>query len=90
MSSGSPVALILGVGANVGQHVVRAFAAKGYKIAIAARSLKEEDSTADQLHIRGDFANPDSVAEIFAKVKSKLGSPYVVVYNGTGSRWLWR
>ncbi|CAM1502584.1 Fc.00g073600.m01.CDS01 [Cosmosporella sp. VM-42] len=81
MPSNSPVALILGAGANIGQNVGRAFAAKGYKIALAARSLKEEDSTPDQLHIRSDFTDPDSVVSIFAKVKAELGAPYVVVYN---------
>lgn len=85
MPSASPVALILGAGANVGQNVARAFAAKGYRIALASRSLKEEDSSPSQLHIRGDFADPGSVAEIFAKVNSQLEPPSVVVYNGTVS-----
>ncbi|KAJ3542794.1 hypothetical protein NM208_g401 [Fusarium decemcellulare] len=82
MATSSPVALILGAGANVGQHVGRALAAKGYKIAFAARSAKEEDSTPTQLLIRGDFADPTSIASIFEKVKSQLGPPQVVVYNG--------
>lgn len=82
MPSGSPVALILGAGANIGHSVGRAFAAKGYKIALVARSAKEEESTPDQLHIRGDFSDPASIVDIFTKVKAKLGSPYVVVYNG--------
>ncbi|KAF7561918.1 hypothetical protein G7046_g2229 [Stylonectria norvegica] len=85
MPSGSPIALILGAGANVGQSVSRAFAAKGYKIALAARSLKEEDSTPDQLHIRGDFTDPESVANVFAKVKAKFGLPHVVIYNASSS-----
>lgn len=86
MPSSSPVALILGAGANVGQNVGRAFLAKGYKIALASRTLKEEDSTSSQVHIRADFTDPASVAEIFAKVKSQLDAPSVVVYNGTVSR----
>ncbi|KAI5459149.1 hypothetical protein BGZ63DRAFT_415800 [Mariannaea sp. PMI_226] len=81
MASTSPVALILGAGANIGQNVARAFVAKGYKVALAARSLQEDDSTPDQLHIKGDFSDADSIAGIFAKVKSQLGTPYVVVYN---------
>lgn len=85
MPSGSPVALILGAGTNIGQNVGRAFAAKGYSIALAARSLKEEDSTSTQLHIRGDLSDPNSVPQIFEKVKSQLGLPHVVVYNGTKS-----
>lgn len=83
MPSSSPVALILGAGANVGQHVGRAFLAKGYRIALASRSLKEEDSTPSQVHVRADFTDPSSVAEIFVKVKAQLGAPSVVVYNGS-------
>ena len=41
----APVALILGAGANVGHHVGQAFAAKGYKITLVARSLNADDST---------------------------------------------
>ena len=83
--SPSPVALILGAGANVGQNVGRAFLAKGYRIALASRSLREEDSSPSQVHIRGDFTDPASVAEIFAKVQSQLEAPSVVIYNGTVS-----
>lgn len=82
MPSGSPVALILGAGSNIGGHVGRAFASKGYRIALAARSLREEDSTPEQLHVRADFADPACIPDIFFKVKSKLGVPSVVVYNG--------
>jgi NAD(P)-dependent dehydrogenase (short-subunit alcohol dehydrogenase family) len=83
MPANSPVALILGAGSNIGQHVGRAFAAKGYKIALAARSLKEADSTPDQLHITSDFSDPESVVKAFAKVEAQLGLPSIVVYNGT-------
>jgi len=81
MPANSPVALILGAGSNIGHHVAAAFAAKGYKIVLAARSLKEEDSTPNQLNIKSDFSDPDSVVKAFAKVKSELGLPSVVVYN---------
>ena len=83
MPANSPVALILGAGGNIGHHVGRAFAAKGFKIALAARSIKEEDSTSDQLNIKADFADPESVVKTFAKVKSHFGLPSVVVFNGT-------
>lgn len=82
MSSTTPVALILGAGANVGHNVSRALIAKGYKTALVSRSLKEEDSTDSQLHIRGDFSDPKSIVDIFSKVQSSLGLPHVVVYNG--------
>lgn len=82
MVNTSPVILILGSGPNIGKHVARAFAAKGYKVAQASRSLKEADSTADQVNISSDFSDPESIIKTFSKVKSLLGLPSVVVYNG--------
>ena len=82
MPNVSPVILILGAGPNVGQHVARAFAAKGYKVALASRKLKEEDNTPDQVNISSDLSDPNSVATVFSKVKILLGPPSVVVYNG--------
>ncbi|KAI0148419.1 hypothetical protein GGR57DRAFT_475406 [Xylariaceae sp. FL1272] len=85
MSDPSPVALIFGAGANVGQNVGRAFAAEGYKVGLVARGLREEDSTDSQLHIRADLTQPNTIPEIFAKVKSHFGSPHVVVYNAAAA-----
>jgi NAD(P)-dependent dehydrogenase (short-subunit alcohol dehydrogenase family) len=82
MPNTSPVILILGSGPNVGQHVARAFVAKGYKVALASRRLKEEDSSADQVNISSDLSDPDSVIRVFSKVKALLGLPSVVIYNG--------
>ena len=78
----SQIVLILGSGPNVGQHVARAFAAKGYKIALASRKLKEEDNTAEQVNISSDLSDPKSVAEVFSRVKALWGVPSVVIYNG--------
>lgn len=82
MATSSPILLILGAGANVGQTVAKSFAAKGYKVALAARKLNEADSTQDTVNIQGDFSDPNSVAKVFEKVKAALGVPSVVVYNG--------
>lgn len=78
----SPVALIFGAGSNVGQSVAKAFGAKGYELALASRSLKSDDSTADELLVPTDCADTDSVIQAFAKVRSVCGPPSVVVYNG--------
>ncbi|OBT70426.1 hypothetical protein VE03_00236 [Pseudogymnoascus sp. 23342-1-I1] len=85
MSSTSPIILILGAGPNIGQAVSRIFASKGYKVALAARSLKEADSTDNQLNISCDFANSDDVVNAFKKVNKVLGIPSVVVYNVSAS-----
>ncbi|KAK2025049.1 NAD(P)-binding protein [Colletotrichum zoysiae] len=81
MPGSSPVALILGAGPKVGLPAASAFRKRGYRVAIAARSLDEADSTNEQLNIRSDFANPDDVVNAFTKVKKELGIPSVIVYN---------
>ncbi|KAK9381409.1 uncharacterized protein V2V93DRAFT_358703 [Kockiozyma suomiensis] len=83
MAGNSPVILILGAGPNIGQAVARTFASKGYKVALASRSLNEADSTANSLHIPSDFANPDDVVNAFKKVTNVFGIPSVVVYNAS-------
>jgi NAD(P)-dependent dehydrogenase (short-subunit alcohol dehydrogenase family) len=82
MAAKSPVVLILGAGPNIGQALVRIFASKGYKVALAARSLKEADSTDNQLNIPSDFSKTDDVVNAFTKVKKVFGIPSVVIYNG--------
>ncbi len=81
----SPVALIFGAGPNIGQAVARHFASQGYKVGLAARSLREADSTDDRLHIPSDFSRTDDVVGAFDKVKEVFGIPSVVVYNGMSS-----
>ncbi|OAP62650.1 hypothetical protein AYL99_01877 [Fonsecaea erecta] len=85
MPGTSPVILILGAGPNIGQAVGRTFASRGYKVALAARSLNEADSTDNQLNIKSDFANPDDVVNAFRKVNTAFGIPSVVVYNVSAS-----
>ncbi|EEU34292.1 uncharacterized protein NECHADRAFT_50337 [Fusarium vanettenii 77-13-4] len=83
MAAKSPVALILGAGPNIGQAIARTFASKGYKVALASRSLKEADSTENQLNIPSDFSKPDDVVNAFTKVKKVFGIPSVVIYNAS-------
>ena len=82
MSKASPIVLILGAGSNVGQHVAQAFREKGYRIALAARSVKESDNTDEQVYLPSDFSHPNSIVEAFSKIESSLGAPSVVIYNG--------
>jgi NAD(P)-dependent dehydrogenase (short-subunit alcohol dehydrogenase family) len=80
--SSQAVALIVGAGPNVGQHVARALASKGYKDALASRSTKNDDIGSNLFNFQIDLANPSSIPELFSKVKEALGTPSVVVYNG--------
>jgi NAD(P)-dependent dehydrogenase (short-subunit alcohol dehydrogenase family) len=82
MSKASPIVLILGAGSNVGQHVAQAFRDKGYRVALAARSVKESDNTDEQVYLPSDFSDPNSIVKAFTKLKSSLGVPSVVIYNG--------
>ena len=84
MASASKILLILGSGGRVGASVASLFGHKGYSVAIAARSLEDNKvNAAGQLELRADFANADTLAPTFEKVKEKFGAPpNVVVYNG--------
>ena len=77
-----PVILILGAGPNIGLSVANAFAAKGYKVALAARSAEDGMGEDGYLRLKLDLANTSEVEATFGKVKEKLGIPSVVVYNG--------
>jgi NAD(P)-dependent dehydrogenase (short-subunit alcohol dehydrogenase family) len=76
------VALILGYGPNVGVDVAKAFAAQGYKIAIASRTNKNSGAEKGYLQIQCDLSDPSSVEGVFSKVTTELGHPSVVIYNG--------
>ena len=78
----APVVLILGGGSNIGSHIARTFAAKGYKVAVSARSNHDDGNTTSIQYLRNDLADPNSVLDVFAKVREALGHPSVVVYNG--------
>ena len=78
----APVLLILGSGPRIGTSVASAFAAKGYKVALASRSIDENASTPNQLNIKADFSDFHSISSIFSKVKEQLGLPSIIVYNG--------
>lgn len=77
----TPVIFILGAGPKIGASVADAFAAKGYKVALAARSVQDGVGEDDYLRLKVDLANTSEVGEAFDKVKEKLGIPSVVVYN---------
>lgn len=82
MPGPNPIVLIFGAGPNIGQAVARKFASSGYKVALAARSLSEADSTSHHMNIKSDFAKTDDVVDAFKKVHKTFGIPSVVVYNG--------
>lgn len=78
-----PVIFILGAGPKIGQSVADAFAAKGYQVALAARSLQDGVGDTGYLNVKLDLSDARAIEGAFAKVKRELGIPSVVVYNGT-------
>lgn len=82
----TPVLLVLGAGPKIGLSVANAFAAKGYKIALAARSLEEGVGEDGYLRLKIDLAKTEEIQKVFTQVKEKLGVPSVVVYNGLSIR----
>jgi NAD(P)-dependent dehydrogenase (short-subunit alcohol dehydrogenase family) len=81
--SSSPVLLLLGAGPNVGHHVSLAFASLGYRIALASRTPPKQPAGPHTTHFRTDLSDPSAIPALFANVTQTLGTPSVVVYNGT-------
>lgn len=77
-----PIAFIIGAGKRIGAGSAEAFKSKGYRIALASRSLKQEDSKEDNLHLGVDLSKPASVNDAFASLRKHWGEPSVVIYNG--------
>jgi NAD(P)-dependent dehydrogenase (short-subunit alcohol dehydrogenase family) len=77
-----PIAFIIGAGKRIGAGAADVLQSKGYKVALAARSLKPEDSTSDRLHVPVDLSNTESIAPAFASLRKQWGEPSVVFYNG--------
>lgn len=81
MSPIPPVALILGAGPNIGASVAEQFSLQGYKVVLTSRK-EHSDANPSYSYVQGDLARPDSVVDIFARVRELHGEPSVVVYNG--------
>ena len=80
-------AFIVGAGTGLSASLARLLRAEGLNIALAARNIRKLDELAaetDALAIRADAADPASVAEAFAEVDARFGSPDLVVYNASG------
>lgn len=77
-----PVIFVLGAGPKIGLSVADAFAAEGYLVAIAARSLQNGKNEKGYLTLKLDLADTKSVSTAFKRVTEELGIPSVVVYNG--------
>jgi NAD(P)-dependent dehydrogenase (short-subunit alcohol dehydrogenase family) len=88
-SAKSPVAVVVGVGAGLGAALVRRFA-RGYRVAAVARSLEVTGPLAQEIRadgsvvlpVQGDTTLPDAVAAAHQEIRTKLGDPEILVFNG--------
>jgi len=80
-----PVCVVTGVGPGTGLAVVRRFVAGGYAVAMMARSAEALGTFARETPgthpIPADVGSPASVEAAFARVRSELGAPSVLVHN---------
>lgn len=82
MATTARVVILFGSGPNVGAHVAQKFASAGYKVAIVSRSGKHPKPSTVSLSITADLLDPNTVPEVFEEVRTKLGEPSLVIYNG--------
>ena len=75
------ILLVLGAGNNVGLHTAAAFEKQGYRVAVVSRSISAHDYP-EYLTINADFADPEAIRGVFDQVRTQLGEPNVVLYNG--------
>lgn len=85
MASSSRIAIVFGVGPNVGAKVAQQFTTDGYKVTVVSRSGNGVDASSVALSIVADLTDPKSVHGVFEEVRTKLGEPNLVVYNGMRS-----
>jgi len=84
------VAVVTGAGTGIGKAVALALLKEGYHVALAGRRAELLDATAREsgagdrvLPVSTNVADPDSVRQLFAKVKEKLGR-LDVLFNNAG------
>ena len=89
-----PVAVVIAVGPGTGAALARRFA-KDYAVAINARSAdylhtlggEIRNGGGQVLEIPADISDPKQVASAFARVRSELGDPDVLLYNAGSGTW---
>ena len=92
MSSTEKVAIVTGAGSGIGKYSALALLKEGYSVALAGRRKERLEETAAEsessrtLIVPTDIADPDSIRELFAKVKSEFGRLDLLFNNaGTGA-----
>jgi NAD(P)-dependent dehydrogenase (short-subunit alcohol dehydrogenase family) len=86
--TGTPVALVTGIGPGTGQALAERFAAGGYRLALLSRNAERLQAVASRLAgaeaFVCDVADEQALAATLDAVKSAMGTPKVVVHNAVG------
>ncbi|QSP95678.1 SDR family NAD(P)-dependent oxidoreductase [Marinobacter salinisoli] len=84
----SNVCVVIGVGPDNGEALVRRFCDEGYQVAMLARSEDYLARLADELPNANafvcDVTDLDSVPSVFADIEQELGAASVLLYNAGG------
>lgn len=84
-----PIALITGVGEGTGAALARRYVAGGYHVAMIARDKARlaalEDELGDATAFACDLSDLDALDAVIAEIKSRLGSPKVLVHNAVSA-----
>ena len=91
MSSNTKVAIVTGAGSGIGKRTALAFLDEGYAVAIAGRRKNPLEKTAAEsgsagtrvLVVPTDVADPEAVANLFAKTRETFGR-LDVLFNNAG------
>jgi len=85
----SELVLVTGVGPGTGKAIVECFAAKGYTVAMLARSEQRLNdiakSTPNTHSFVCDVADASRLTEVLAEIRDSLGSPKIVIHNAVGA-----
>jgi NAD(P)-dependent dehydrogenase (short-subunit alcohol dehydrogenase family) len=78
------IALITGGGRGIGRAIAVAFAREGARIAVAARTAEQIEQVAaeiDGIAVVCDVSSSESVAQMFAQTRERLGDVDILVNN---------
>lgn len=86
-----PVCAVVGVGEGNGAALARGFAREGHAVALLARSSDFTERLAGELGdaraYRCDVADPQSVADAFARIRADMGEVSTLIYNAGSGTW---
>jgi NAD(P)-dependent dehydrogenase (short-subunit alcohol dehydrogenase family) len=92
MSGDGKIALVTGAGTGIGRAVALALSRAGYAVALAGRRADALEETAagaegrPTLAVPADVAEPDSVRNLFARIRERFGRLDLLFNNaGTGT-----